>query len=279
MQTFRSAAESLGRVRRRALGDFGNRLFRATDSVMERASLVSGGPLYDPWLFPWIRMLEGAAEDIREELDAVLAHRDALPTFRELSPAQRSIADERWKVFPFYGFGVRADSNCMLCPRTARVLDAIPGTFNAFFSILAPGAHVPKHHGVTKGFLRCHLGLKVPRERDRCRMEIGGAVVCWEEGSAVVFDDCFPHEVWNDTDETRVVLLIDVPRPMRFRGRALLTMMMGALARTYYAKEPIANQRAWEERTRSTFATRAATPAEADERGARSSRAPLERAW
>ena len=30
----------------------------------------------------------------------------------------------------------------------------------------------------------------------------------------MIFDDTFNHEVWNDTDETRVVLFVDVLRPL-----------------------------------------------------------------
>ncbi len=30
----------------------------------------------------------------------------------------------------------------------------------------------------------------------------------------MIFDDTFNHEVWNDTDETRVVLFVDVMRPL-----------------------------------------------------------------
>ncbi len=38
-------------------------------------------------------------------------------------------------------------------------------------------------------------------------------MVHWEEGRCVLFDDTYRHEVWNDTNGVRVVLLIDVPRP------------------------------------------------------------------
>jgi len=37
--------------------------------------------------------------------------------------------------------------------------------------------------------------------------------VAWEEGKALVFDDSYEHEVWNRTDEDRVVLLWDVWHP------------------------------------------------------------------
>lgn len=32
----------------------------------------------------------------------------------------------------------------------------------------------------------------------------------------MMFDDSYDHEVWNDTDELRVVLFLDIIRPMRF---------------------------------------------------------------
>mmetsp|Transcript_3501 Transcript_3501/g.7318 ORF Transcript_3501/g.7318 Transcript_3501/m.7318 type:complete len:104 (-) Transcript_3501:107-418(-) len=35
----------------------------------------------------------------------------------------------------------------------------------------------------------------------------------WKEGSAVVLDDSYVHEVWNDSEETRVLLLLDLWHP------------------------------------------------------------------
>ena len=37
----------------------------------------------------------------------------------------------------------------------------------------------------------------------------------------LLFDDCFEHEVLNETDETRIVLLIQVKRPVRLLGRII----------------------------------------------------------
>jgi beta-hydroxylase len=53
----------------------------------------------------------------------------------------------------------------------------------------------------------------VPEPREKVRMQVGKETVIWEEGRCVVFDDTYRHEVWNDTDGVRVVLLIDTPRP------------------------------------------------------------------
>jgi aspartyl/asparaginyl beta-hydroxylase (cupin superfamily) len=42
---------------------------------------------------------------------------------------------------------------------------------------------------------------------------VGDQVHHWEEGKCIVFDDTFEHEVWNRTDEERLVLLIDLWHP------------------------------------------------------------------
>ena len=70
---------------------------------------------------------------------------------------------------------------------------------------------------MTKGMLTYHLALKVPAEREKCRMTIEGEdtlhVLPWVEGQSFVFDDMFNHEVWNETDEDRYILLIQIRRP------------------------------------------------------------------
>ncbi len=259
MNTGASLATELRGLSRRLLSDLGNHVFRETDDFFARHSLVDGGPVLDRGGFPWVDALEENGGAIREELDWLLERRDALPRFQDISPAQKSIArDDRWRVFPLYGFGVRSDRNCAICPRTAAVLDGIPDVIHAFFSVLAPGAHIPRHHGITRGIVRCHLGLIVPERAERCRMEIDGTTLVWREGEAVVFDDTRPHEVWNDTDETRVVLLIDVPRPMTRKGRTLLAMLEAVLERTFYVREAIENELAWERRSGDVFVRRAA---------------------
>ncbi len=94
------------------------------------------------------------------------------------------------------------------------MLDSIPGLKTAFFSVLAPGKHIPAHSGPYKGVLRGHLGLMIPEPREQCRIRVDDEIRHWEEGKCMVFDDRFDHQVWNDTDGSRVVLFIDVERPL-----------------------------------------------------------------
>jgi beta-hydroxylase len=45
-------------------------------------------------------------------------------------------------------------------------------------------------------------------------MRVSDQVTSWEEGRLLVFDETHEHEVWNDTDQNRVVLLFYVVRPL-----------------------------------------------------------------
>ena len=118
------------------------------------------------------------------------------------------------------------------------MLEKVPRLQTAWFSILAPRYHVPAHRGVTKGILRCHLGINIPEKFEDCRMRVGDEICTWREGELFVFDDTFDHEVWNDTDEERVILLFDFDRPMRFWGKIVHRSFIAALKRTAYFLEP-----------------------------------------
>lgn len=245
METFKS-------VRRKYVRNYGKPLLRRFDRFMAEQSLIANDPIVDCALFPWTKTLEDNWQEIRSELNNVLQYRNEIPRFQDLSPDQYKISpDDMWKTFALFGFGYRSELNCKLCPKTTALLEKIPDLQTAFFSILAPGKHVPRHKGVTKGFVRCHLGLIVPKEKEKCSMDVDGHTCVWEEGQAFMFDDTFPHEVYNDTDEERVVLLIDVERPMTRKGLIASRLAMWILRRTAYVVDARRNQETWDERLRS----------------------------
>jgi beta-hydroxylase len=91
-------------------------------------------------------------------------------------------------------------------------------------------------------------------------MDVGGVRCVWEEGRAFVFDDRYPHEVHNDTPEERVVLLIDVERPMRSRARILSRFSMWVFRRTAYVAEARRNLAISEQRLRAYLAEESQNP-------------------
>jgi len=235
--------------RRKRVKRLGKRLIRQMAGFLGRQSLVEDVPVLDRHLFPFLDEIEANWETIRDEIKPLLRHRDALPVFQELSHDQRKIAKEdNWHVFVLYGFGGKHEGNCAKTPQTSKLLEKVPRLQTAWFSILAPHYHVPPHRGVTKGILRCHLGIQIPSTPDRCRMRVGDEICVWREGELFVFDDTYDHEVWNDTDEERVVLLFDFDRPMRFWGRLVHRAFIAALKRTAYFLEPKKNMPALDAR-------------------------------
>ena len=70
-----------------------------------------------------------------------------------------------------------------------------------------------------------------PTEAGRCRLRVGQTIVSWQDGKLLAFDDSLEHEVWNDTDTLRAVLLFYVVRPLPWPLSALNIGLMRFLER------------------------------------------------
>jgi len=227
---------------RRLVKRYGKRLTRWVAAYQARQSLVPDAPFVDNGHFPFLKEFEDRWEEIQAEARAVLKFREQIPAFQEISPDQYRIATaDNWKTLFLYGFGNKLETNCKQVPVTAGIIGRATEIHTAFFSILTPGYHIPAHTGVTKGILRAHLGLIIPREREKCRIRVGDQVRNWEAGKVFVIDDTYDHEVWNDTGEERVVLLLDFNRPMRLGGRLMTWLLLKAMKMTAFYQEPKKN--------------------------------------
>ncbi len=227
----------------------GGRIVRKIDQYLASQSIIPVQPVFDPSIFPQLRQIETNWLDILAEARQILCFRDQIPRFQDVSPDQYRISHgDQWKTFFLLGFGFRSDVNSRLCPKTMALLDNLPGLQTAFFSILAPGTHIPRHKGVSKNLVNCHLGLIVPKNREACYLVCGGERLLWQEGKVIVFDDTYPHEVHNLTDEERVVLMLQLERPLHWRGKLLAKAMMWLLKRSAYVADARRNQLQWEAR-------------------------------
>ncbi|CUS43535.1 MAG: aspartyl/asparaginyl beta-hydroxylase domain-containing protein [Pseudomonadota bacterium] len=226
---------------------YGKHLRGLFDRLISSSSLVSNEPVLDVRDFPWTALLREHWHDIRDEAIAVALQGDASPSLATISPDHRAIAAvNMWRSFFLWGYGFAIEDNLEQCPKTAAIVARIPGLNSAFFSILAPGTHIPDHRGVTKGLITCHLGLIVPRDGD-VRMRVGDRIVRWSEGETLVFDDTYQHEVWNDTAGTRVVLLIQFARPLRRPGKWIADLFLGIVRRSAFVQEARDNIQTWNE--------------------------------
>jgi beta-hydroxylase len=227
----------------------GERILAPIERFIGRRSLVGDATFFPPERFPWAAHIEQNWTVIRDELEHVLEDHEALPNFQDISKDQIEITDDdRWKTFFLYGYGFEAKLGVEMCPRTAALMRQIPGMTTAMFSILSPSKHILDHRGPYKGVLRYHLGLIVPREAEACRIRVGDDIEHWQEGHSMVFDDTFNHEVWNDTDETRVVLFVDVLRPLPEPWLTVNRLIVKAISYSPFVLDAKRNQEAWERR-------------------------------
>lgn len=212
------------------------------------ASPLGDPHIYDTAAFPWAAQLEREWHLIRKELDQVMVYRDQMPSFQDILKEVGAIQkDNQWKTYFLAGIGMDCSENAKRCPETVRLLKTIPGMSTAFFSILSPGKHIPAHRGAWNGILRLHVGLMVPEPRERCRIRIGNDFYSWTEGRALIFDDTFNHEVWNDTHGYRVVLFVDFARPLRQPWRWFNERLMSWGALAPFLREAGEKQKKWQE--------------------------------
>lgn len=184
--------------------------------------------LWDTKTFPWIADLEAAYPAIRLEVERYLRARDGMDAAMadvatmngyevDGDGAESSVPGVRghWRAIPLYLFG-KWKPQSVDFPETKLATRNIPWMNNYGFSGLDPGSHILKHVGPNKGALRFQLPIIVPGDFGDCRIWVNGETVNWEEGKAVVFDLAVPHEVWNDTDSTRILLMMELRTPLPF---------------------------------------------------------------
>jgi len=172
--------------------------------------------------FPWLDQIEAATDDIRQELVDVLADgQEVLEPYIALD----ATPDEKWRrlnnsrswgVFYLWKAGQAVAENMARCPKTVAALSSwprceLPGSApTAVFSILEPRTRIPPHTGVNNARLICHLPLIVP---PGCGFRVGAETREWVPGQAFVFDDTIEHEAWNNSPDTRAVLIFDIWNP------------------------------------------------------------------
>ena len=226
------------------------RLWFTVIQIPERFVIARHCPYGDPAFFdlaalPMTAALEANWKAVRREVEGVLQHSETVPNFQDIVEEITVTDDDRWKTFFLYGFGHKVEANCARCPETTRLIEQVPGMMTAFFSILYPHKHIPEHRGPYKGFLRYHLGLIVPEPQSGCRIRVGDEVAYWEEGRSLLFDDTKPHEAWNETDGIRVVLFMDLIRPLPKVASLVNQAIIRLMSRSLQVRRARERQQQW----------------------------------
>jgi len=195
--------------------------------------------------FPSLHNITKHVATIKTEFEHVLANTPQLPRYHDIDPGEAAISDtteKNWNVFMLYLLGYKVENAQNLCPTLCNLLEGIPNLIQAFFSILEPGKSIPLHEGPYLGYLRYHLGLHIPKNNPPYII-VNNQPYTWKENEAVLFDDSWPHEVKNNSDDYRAVLIIDVLRPMALFPTLVNQFVTNVIARYTYGRKTIMRAR------------------------------------
>ena len=194
---------------------------------------------HDRASFPELQELEAASDTIRREFDALIAAEATqmvpyieYPEHVPIGQWRELNKNRDWTAIHLLQNGRRVEANARHCPATMKAIAALPqphvpgASPNAMFSLLAPKTRIPPHTGVANTRLVCHLALIVP---PGCGFRVGASTREWEVGKSFVFDDTIEHEAWNESDELRVVLIVDLwPPALGQAEREAVAAVIGA---------------------------------------------------
>jgi aspartate beta-hydroxylase len=184
----------------------------------------------DPLISKVVAHLESHVDSIRSEYHRVATGRKS----DYQTDTEHTLHKGIWDWHSYMTKGNISDSFLRHFPDTSKVLQELrdeghlfEGTpFGySFFSTLHGKSRIDPHTAPMNLRVRIHLPLIVPTSTTstttddgetkevECGIRVGPVTKRWTEGKAMVLDDSFQHEVWNDTDEQRVVLLVDIWHP------------------------------------------------------------------
>lgn len=166
---------------------------------------------FDLARYPFLPRLAERLEDFQAEARGVaqgyeyLKFRYGLFSDRQPGYLEGSRASFCWRVY-----GRPLLRNCEVCPVTSAVVnEVVPDLVTSGFYLLGPHSAILPHTGVSSDLRRGHMGIFCPAD---CALRVSDEVRSWSEGGFLVFDDTYEHEVWNRSDELRVILLFDFVR-------------------------------------------------------------------
>lgn len=176
---------------------------------------------WDANRFPWVSELQRHAQAIRLELEGILLGKNWVRVGDRHQGDASVLTKGQWKEIALFGRGSEAGVAPVtqgiirrIAPHVLHLCDV--GGGEVTFSRLGPKAHITAHCAPSNHRLTAHLGLVVPtstNEDATCRIRVGPEWRSWEQGKVLVFDDSFEHEVVNETNQERVVLLLRFPHP------------------------------------------------------------------
>lgn len=183
---------------------------------------------------PWMPDLARRAPAATEEVLGFLEGGPVVPSSADLSSLSVGV-DGAWRLVPLVHR--RCDPHVLdLLPVTAGLLHGIPKLRAADIAVLDARSRIAPHRGDNWGVVRVHLTLREPPGIEPCVLRFPelGRERTWRQGDVFAFDDLGLHEAINQRSSERIVLLLEVDRPLPPVSAAI-----NAMAQRLYSWHPV----------------------------------------
>lgn len=165
---------------------------------------------FDVTEFEWSAGLELHTENICNELNQNINNKFWMNEHPDYVSANETKA---WQTLTLMFWGIKNEKLIKSFPETFKIISGVPGLITAQFSMLKGMTNIKPHKGYSSMVLRSHLPLLVPKEADKCAINIEEESRNWQKGKLLIFDDSFMHSAWNNSTENRIVLMFDFIKP------------------------------------------------------------------
>jgi beta-hydroxylase len=199
-----------GKARLPMLRQFVNHsaLFAPYNALMYLFSAVPSKPYLDRSKFPELDVLKDNWEVIREEAMHLFDEGYIRAAEKNNDAGFGSFFKKGWKRFYLKWYDKPLPSAEALCPKTVALVSSIPNVNGRDVRAVA-GRQSPQPRTATRLPVPCVItwGLSTPNSDD-CRIFVDGQEYAWRDGEDVMFDETYVHWVKNETEKTRVILIL-----------------------------------------------------------------------
>lgn len=177
---------------------------------------------------------------IKNEYQNYVSSND-IPVTNKLSKEQHKIENkDKWKMLVLKIGNFYNTKIINSFPKTIEIIKRHRNIIYMSFSVMEPETHILPHRGLYNGIIRYHLGISVPND-DRIYLKVDNKAIKWQEKKSFIFDDTLIHEAFNDSDEKRVIIMVDFYRPLPFILNVLNKIVVFIIFKSPIIKNMIEN--------------------------------------
>ena len=196
------------------------------------------GSLKDKY-FPQHKILNDNYEIILSEVTNLLTYVNKIPLTHDAIPYNEYISrdfdkesNRGWKTLALKLEGNITEIGKLHCPKICNIMN-IPIIRNATISILEGKRHIPIHCGYFKGYIR-YLFCVIEPKSNHSFIYINKEKYIFKANEGILWDDLFPHEVYNMSDDFRVCIYLDIART--FDNKLIDTIFKNVIKLSSFAK-------------------------------------------